>query len=402
MPNRYDAAVSTATATHQSASLESERPLEDVLASSVDPTELPRLVERLAELSDAGVRWWAPKLLELLDSPLADQRLRGALAHVVLRAGYPWALQLDPDDVERGKALQPKQPSPHRRRTFAVGAIAAVVVASATASFFQRTTTPPSLVPESGLAAETAAKVASLRAQGFPRRAQVLAEACAVVADTPIGCLRQLEDLARETANQSNDPFDRHRSAALGRLASRPNNETIRAHARDLYLFESDIALDATYFAPSVESVRKRLLDFVLYAQTLEDGGDLGRLGSEAASCSLRQGQFGIVCRDYLDHARRHLEITTPSPLAELTPRTKDIAHLRRMIDAARQGRLDDVIAEGQQCSDSNSSDADTCRRLLIDAYEHRAAAYANVDERRADRDAAERIRSTLEKVSRF
>lgn len=381
-------------------------PLAELLRLPADELLLHELelTDRLEALSDSGRSAAAPRLLELLDGKqLPEGTLRRTLTEQVLRCGYPWALHLDPDDIARLRATRVGTP----RRGWLPAALTIVLVllgAAASVALFGDWSGPPDETPRSTApskpAARVAGRVAVLREAGRVKEAEALAEGCAIALEAPRGCLRQLEDLARVAATASGDEFEFYRSHQFGELADAPDNATVRERARAI--LTNEFAREASLFAPSVEGAQVQLMDFLERAVRLEAEGDARTLLAESAGCSLRRGQFGLVCRNFNNRASSMSESgVVSSPLTEDTPQTRTITHLRRMIGANLAGRVDDEIAHGELCALADVAESASCRTLLIDAYQRRAESGANAEEVRRDLNAAERLRAHVTGVPR-
>jgi hypothetical protein len=362
------------------------------------------IADRLEALSDAGRSAVAPRLLELLDGTgLPQGSLRSRLVEQVLRCGYPWALHLDPDDIARLRLARVGTP-PRSWLPVVVTLVLVLLGAAASVALFgdwQRLLpeAPASTAPAKP-AAGVAARVAGLREAGRVKEAEALAEACAVALEAPRGCLRQLEDLARVAASESGDAFEVYRSRQFAELAEGPDNATVRERARAI--LTNEFAREAALLAPSVEGAQVQLLEFIERAVELEAAGDARTLLAESAGCSLRRGQFGLVCRNFHGRAQAMSEPgVVSSPLTEDTAQTRAITHLRRMIEANLGDRVDDEIAHGELCALSAEPESASCRTLLIDAYQRRARSGASPEAVQRDLKAAERLRAHVTGVPR-
>ena len=362
----------------------------------------------------------AGALLDLLESDrfgsstLDGRSLRGVAVETVLRIGYPWALQLDPDDLTAAREeVRRLRPLVSWRR---VGLVVAVLLALGTAlagamstfgSSAQGKSAPisvtlkapvredPSAITQTVLlqklpANETAVRVATLRAQGLTGLALAVGEACVVGYEHPRACVLEVARLAQDLAERSNDEFDVYRAKQWARLADEPNAVRLREQAR--FLFENEFARDASFLGPSssVDDTRA-LMRFVEQASQYEAKGLARPLETLASDCASKGGQFGIICRDFREQARRMISAThtyedvraepvKPDPESEL---------VRRIIDLRLQGRLDDAITEATICATANSRLSADCSAVLADLYERRYQEHGV----EADRKAAQRWR---------
>jgi hypothetical protein len=192
-----------------------------LLARPVEPEQREPLAKQLLALLD-DTTFGHEAVVVTGRPPLA---LRHHVVEAVLRLGYPWALQLEPDDLTAARAAAHPQ-SPWRRRAIILVAglslAAAAVGASAwawEASLSTTTGTVDLARPRAAAtsefiptAASTAAEVKALRTLGRTTEATGLAEACVAAFTAPAACLTQLAELGRLAAASSDDTFDTYRA----------------------------------------------------------------------------------------------------------------------------------------------------------------------------------------------
>ncbi|MDP3235739.1 MAG: hypothetical protein Q8N26_23340 [Myxococcales bacterium] len=357
----------------------------------------------------------AGALLDLLESErfgsstLDGRSLRGVAVETVLRIGYPWALQLDPDDLtaarEEVRRLHPL--ISWRRVGVTVALIAAVVAALAGGlSVFKtppepiavRPMTPvkeaPSAITQALLeklpANETAVHVAALRAGGLTGLALAVGEACVVGYEQPRPCVQEVTRLAQDLAERSNDEFDVYRAKQWARLVEEPNAVRLREQAR--FLFENEFARDASFLGPSSVQDTRALMRFVEQASQYEAKGLARPLETLTSDCASKGGQLGIICRDFRDRAEQMINATHTFEQVRAEPLRP--AHesdlIRRIIDLRLQDRIDDAITEATICATANSRLSADCSAVLADLYDRR---YRDRGVE-ADKQAAERWRT--------
>ncbi|MBE2252038.1 MAG: hypothetical protein IAE78_21055 [Myxococcus sp.] len=226
------------------------------------------LIERLEAASPAALTLHAPKLLELLDAPAlsrADRSRMGpreALARAVMRVGYPWALQLKPEDLALTR-LEPRRLAGQRRRrvlTVTFAALTGVALALAGGALLLArlgpepappALTPRFVIPSVDDVAPTARRAAVLEAEmqrlaADARHDEAISLALDCLADELLEaevCLRGLAGLLRTRATATGDAtFDElaARAASLrwqlkteqGRFAARSTLRQLRRLAR--------------------------------------------------------------------------------------------------------------------------------------------------------------------------
>lgn len=362
----------------------------------------------------------AGALLDLLESDrfgsstLEGRSLRGVAVETVLRIGYPWALQLDPDDLTAAREeVRRLRPLVSWRR---VGLVVAVLLALGAAlagvmtNFGQREQVErapvnvnlnapvredPSAITQTVLleklpANETAVRVATLRAEGSPDVALAVGEACVVGYEQPRACVLEVARLAQDLAERSNDEFDVYRAKQWARLADEPNAVRLREQAR--YLFENEFARDASFLSPSGVDDSRALMRFVEQASVYEAKGLARPLETLTSDCASKSGQFGIICRSFREQARRMISATHTFEQVRaepLKPADSESELVRRIIDLRLQGRIDDAITEATICATANSRLSADCSAVLADLYARRYQEHGF----EADRKAAERWR---------
>lgn len=363
----------------------------------------------------------AGALLDLLESErfgsstLDGRSLRGVAVETVLRIGYPWALQLDPDDLTAAREeVRRLRPLVSWRR---VGLVVAVIFALGAAvagtmwnfspgGQVKRAPIPFTLnapvredlsaitqtvLLEKLPANETAVRVATLRAQGLSGLALAVGEACVVAYEQPRACVLEVARLAQDLAERSNDEFDVYRAKQWARLADEPNAVKLREQAR--FLFENEFARDASFLAPATADDTRALMRFVEQASQYEAKGLARPLETLASDCASKGGQFGIICRDFREQARRMISATHTYEQVRAEPVRPDPESelVRRIIDLRLQGRLDDAITEATICATANSRLSADCSAVLADLYARRYQEHGV----EADRKAAQRWRAT-------
>ncbi|MDP3504909.1 MAG: hypothetical protein Q8S33_31520 [Myxococcales bacterium] len=361
----------------------------------------------------------AGALLDLLESErfgsstLDGRSLRGVAVETVLRIGYPWALQLDPDDLtaarEEVRRLRPL--ASWRRVGVAVAVIAAVAASLAgVLSVFRMREAPPGPQPiivsppvskvmppplTSPLLApvpanETAVHVAALRAEGLTGLALAVGEACVVGYEQPRPCVQEVTRLAQDLAERSNDEFDVYRAKQWARLVEEPSPMRLREQAR--FLFENEFARDASFLGPSSVQDTRALMRLVEQASQYEAKGLARPLETLTNDCASKGGQLGIICRDFRERARRMIDATHTFEQTRAAPVRPDNENepIRRIIDLSLQDRIDDAIDEAALCVATNSRRSADCRAVLADLYDRR---YRDRGVE-ADKQAAERWRT--------
>lgn len=342
----------------------------------------------------------AGALLDLLESDrfgsstLEGRSLRGVAVETVLRIGYPWALQLDPDDLtashEEVRRLRPLVR--WRRIGVTVAVFAAVAVALAgLLSTFRMTQTPepepiPVTAPVSKVmpppltspllapvpANETAVHVAALRAEGLTGLALAVGEACVVGYEQPRPCVQEVARLAQDLAERSNDEFDVYRAKQWARLVKEPNTP-VRLREQARFLFENEFARVASFLGPSTVEDTRALMRFVELASQFEAKGLARLLETLTSDCASKGGQFGLICRDFRDRAWRMIDATHTFEQARaepVRPADPESDLLRRIIDLRLQNRIDDAAAEATLCATANSRLSADCRAVLVDLHE--------------------------------
>jgi hypothetical protein len=291
----------------------------------------------IAEEDRASV---AGTLLNLLESRSfgssthEGRSLRGVVVEAVLRLGYPWALQLDPDDLTASRAeLRRLRPLVSWRRVgLAVAVIAALGSAAAgllsnasneeaqpigplaTPVVLERPRSPEPThpvadqAPEKALlpplpANETAVRVATLRAEGLTDIALAVGEGCVIGYENPRPCVLEVARLAQDLAERSHDDFDRYRAKQWKRLVEEPSSARIREQGRSL--FENEFARDASFLRPHAVDDAKEMMRFIEQASRSYAQGKGGSLDTLTIPCASWYGQFGTVCRDFRARVRR-------------------------------------------------------------------------------------------------
>lgn len=357
----------------------------------------------------------ATALLKLLSADGTRNRtLRRACVEGVLQLGYPWALQLDPDDVtDAREAAQAARPAPRWRRALiavtagtvlGVGALAVAMTGwshvlvgppEAKDIVVQQPPTPAPPKPPSA-AVLTAARVAQLRVMGDVESAVGVAEACAMTFETPQPCVKQLATLASDAASRNNDSFERYAARQWATLADEPDAVLVREHGR--VLLNHDFARDASFLPPLSEVDAQLLMVFVESELRLERTKQWQALANNAANCVDNGGQVGAVCRTFYVRAMEQQQLPPLSRPAE-RPRTADTDvadHVRRIIDLRVKDQLDEAITEADRCV-SDLPAATDCQHLLVDALTRRYR-----DERDpADKALADRWREALRTAPR-
>lgn len=361
----------------------------------------------------------AGALLDLLESErfgsstLDGRSLRGVAVETVLRIGYPWALQLDPDDLTAAREeVRRLHPLISWRRVGLVVAVLAALgaaLAGVVTNFGQGeqvARAPISVTPSAPVredpavtqalleklpANETAVHVAALRAGGLTGLALAVGEACVVGYEQPRPCVQEVTRLAQDLAERSNDEFDVYRAKQWARLVEEPNAVRLREQAR--FLFENEFARDASFLGPSSVEDTRALMRFVEQASQYEAKGLARPLETLTKDCASKGGQFGIICRDFREQARRMISATHTYEQVRAEPgrpADQESELIRRIIDLRLQDRIDDAIDEATLCATANSRLSADCRTVLADLYARR------YKERgvEADKQAAERWRT--------
>lgn len=357
----------------------------------------------------------AGALLDLLESnrfgssAIDGRSLRGVAVETVLRIGYPWALQLDPDDLtaarEEVRRLRPLVS--WRRIGLAVAFMATLGLAAAGAMTrlapstqavsrtlpvgpVARVKEDPAAITQTVLlpqqpASETAVRVAALRAEGSTGLALAVGEACVVGYQQPRPCVLEVTRLAQDLAERSNDEFDVYRAKQWFRLVEEPNSVRLREQAR--FLFENEFARDASLLGPSTVEESKELMRFVEQASRYEAKGLAWPLETLTTDCASKSGQFGVICRDFRVRARRMVNAThtfQQGRAEPVTPADPEGEVLGRVIDLRLQDRLDDAISEAKRCALANSRLSADCSAVLADLYERRYRERGVEDDRQA------------------
>ncbi len=343
----------------------------------------------------------AGALLDLLESDrfgsstLEGRSLRGAAVETVLRIGYPWALQLDPDDLTAAREeLRRLRPLVRWRRiALGVGVIATLAAAAAGVmmGFAPTVQTSPAPVPleapsskvttpalTSPLIAplpanETAVRVAALRAGGSQGLALAVGEACVVGYEQPRPCLQEVARLSMDLASRSNDSFDLYRAKQWSHLIEEQSAARVREQARNL--FENEFARDASFLGPSSVHTSRELMRFVEKASRLEAQGLARPLEALTTDCASKGGQFGLICRHFRDHAWRMISATQPFEVRRVGPggaADQEADLVRRIITLRREDRIDDAITEATVCATTNSRLSADCSAVLADLYAQR------------------------------
>lgn len=362
----------------------------------------------------------AGALLDLLESErfgsstLEGRSLRGVAVETVLRIGYPWALQLDPDDLTAAREeVRRLRPLVSWRR---IGVAVAVILALGAALAGVMTSfgateqvkrgpvsvtlnapvrEDPAAITKTVLleklpANETAVRVAALRATGSTDLALAVGEACVVGYEQPRPCVLEVARLAQDLAERSNDEFDVYRAKQWARLGGEPNAVRLREQAR--FLFENEFARDASFLGPSSVDDTRALMRFVEQASRYEAKGLARPLETLTTDCASKGGQFGIICRSFREHARRMISATHTFEQVRaepVKPADPESERVRRIIDLRLQDRLDDAITEATLCATANSRLSADCSAVLADLYERRYQEHGV----EADRQAAQRWR---------
>lgn len=338
-----------------------------------------------------------------------NRALRRACVEAVLQLGYPWALQLEPEDVsEAREAAQAARPTSRLRRALVIAATATALGAvglgggafivwryplqqlvAPTSVAIQPP--PPVVVQPPSAVVETAAKVAQLRARGEVDQAVGLAEACTVAFESPRPCVKQLAALASDAATSTGDSFERYASRQWASLAEEPDAVLVRERAR--VLLSHDFARDASFLPPLDDLGGQLLMGFVESQLRLERAGQWQKLANNAANCVDSGGQAGVVCRAFYARAMTLQQLPALSRPADrpATPESRVADHVRRIVDFRVKDRLDDAITEADRCV-SDTPTATDCQHLLVDALTRR---YRN-DGDPADKRLADRWRETL------
>jgi len=363
----------------------------------------------------------AGALLDLLESErfgsstVEGRSLRGVAVEAVLRIGYPWALQLDPDDLTAAREeVRRLRPLVSWRRVGLVVAVILALGAALAGAMSNFTSTEqvkrgpvavtlnapvredPSAITKTVLlqklpANETAVRVAALRAEGSTGLALAVGEACVVAYEQPRPCVLEVARLAQDLADRSNDEFDVYRAKQWARLGDESNAVRLREQAR--FLFENEFARDASFLGPSTVEDTRALMRFVEQASQYEAKGLARPLETLATDCASKGGQLGIICRDFREQARRLISAThtfEQGHTEPVRPADQDSEPIRRIIDLGLQDRIDDAIDEASLCIATNARRSADCRAVLIDLYERRYRE-RGVE---ADKQAAERWRT--------
>lgn len=357
----------------------------------------------------------ATALLKLLSPDgTRDRTLRRACVEGVLQLGYPWALQLDPDDVtDAREAAQAAQPSPRWRRTLiavtagtvlGVGALTLamtgwshVLVGPPQPKDAVVVPRPAPVTPKPPSAAvQAAARVAQLRAMGDLEAAVGVAEACAVMSETPQPCVKQLATLASEAASRNNDSFERYAARQWATLADEPDAALVRDHGR--VLLSHDFARDASYLPPLDDMGVQLLMGFIESQLHLERNRQWPAMASYAANCVDTRSQVGVVCRAFYQRAMEQQQLPPLSRPADraVTADSEVVDHVRRVIDLRVKDKLDDAITEANLCLE-NAPAATDCQHLLVDALSRR---YRDEHDP-ADKQLADRWREVLRTAPR-
>lgn len=327
----------------------------------------------------------ATALLRLLSPDGTRNRtLRRACVEAVLQLGYPWALQLEPDDVtDAREAAQAARPlSPFRRIVIIATLVGAAGLGGALLTWSplpspQTLPTPAVLQPVKPVEAplrpavvETAAKVAQLRKRGDFDQAVGLAEGCAMSFEAPKPCLEQLSALASDTAARNDDHFERYAARQWAVLAGEPDAALVREKGR--VLLSTDFARDASYLPSVTELDGQLLMAFVERSLKLEHEEDWTALAKNASNCVDASGQVGAVCRSFFLRAQEQQlkpPLRRPAERA-VSPDSRTADQVGRVIDLRVQDRLDDAIREAQLCV--SQLQAADCKHLLADALSRR------------------------------
>lgn len=331
----------------------------------------------------------ATALLRMLsaDGP-RNRTVRRACVEAVLQLGYPWALQLEPDDVtDAREAAQAARPTSRWRRALIIvstGTLLGVGVIGGALAFWSQLLDQPTLptpvvvqVPPKPVEVtpptavmETAAKVAQLRAHGDFDQAVGLAEGCAMSFETPKPCLEQLSALASDAAARNNDDFERYAARQWAVLANEPDAALVHEHGRTL--LSTNFARDASFLPPLSELDGQLLMAFIGRSMQLEHEGGWRTLASNASNCVDSGGQVGAVCRAFFLRAQEQQlkpPLTRPADRPP-SPSSRVAEHVRRIIDLRVQDRLDDAIDEANLCVKLPL--ATDCQSLLADALARR------------------------------
>lgn len=328
---------------------------------------------------DTVARLPAEELLALLDGDQLPQPLRAEVVDEVLRRGYPWALQLNAEDVRRARG---RSTSPRRGWLVFIACAVALTVGLVWWALKPRpgelVGAPPAAVGSSAPALEVTRRIAALQGQGRDEQARALAEGCAVTIEAPAACLRVL------AAMPHTDP---DAARQYGQLVLEHDHDLIRQRVR--WLAVNDFARDASLLVPPVHEVeaQAQLLAFIDRALELESLGRYGELLRESAACSLRTGQHGLVCRSFWTRAARFTG-QAAFPVTEDTPRARAIYSLRVAIDAALQGEHLKAVDAAAACIATGELDAVDCRRISAEAN---ARWWADLQRRSGEEEREER-----------
>lgn len=356
----------------------------------------------------------ATALLRLLSADGTRNRtLRRACVEAVLQLGYPWALQLEPDDVtEAREAAQAARPSSRWRRALIIITTSTLLGAGALGgalagwSRMLEATEPIPVAakPPRPIAApkpvapvvQTAARVAQLRVMGEVERAAGVAEGCAMTFEHPQPCVKQLAVLAQDAAGRNGDSFERYAARQWASLADEPDAQLVRERGR--VLLSHDFARDASFLPPLDDLGAQMMMDFVESELRLERAGQWQQLAKNAANCVDSGGQVGVVCRSFYVRAMQQQQLPPVSRPADRPVTEYSMVNdaVRRIIDLRVKDKLDDAIAEAERCVSDHSAATD-CQHLLVDALTRR---YRDEHDP-ADKQLADRLREALRTTPR-
>lgn len=391
------------------------RPLETWLSTSVETIEenVDAFVTALqsTHVAPEARDTVATALLRLLSPDGTRHRaLRRACVEAVLQLGYPWALQLDADDVtDAREAAQAARPTPRWRRGLIAASAVLVLGAGAVGATLQwkdggiSTPAPVTVTPRPtppnppSAVVQTAARVAQLRTMGDVEGAVGVAEACAMTFETPQPCVKQLAALASDAASRNNDSFERYAARQWATLADEPDAVLVREHGR--VLLSHDFARDASFLRPLEDLGAQMMMGFVESELRLERTKQWRQMASNAANCVDSRGQVGVVCRAFYVRAMEQQQLPPVSRPADraVTADSEVVDSVRRIIDLRVKDKLDDAIAEAQRCV-GNAPAATDCQHLLVDALTRR---YRDEHDP-ADKQLADHWREVLRTAPRF
>ncbi|MBL8936796.1 MAG: hypothetical protein JNM69_19710 [Archangium sp.] len=345
----------------------------------------------------------AGALLKLLSADGTRNRtVRRACVEAVLQLGYPWALQLDADDVaDAREAAQAARPASRWRRALVavtagtvlgVGALVAamtgwshVLVDPPKPTEVVLRPAPVAPKPPSAVV-QTAANVTQLRVMGDVETAVGVAEACAVTFAAPQPCVKQLSTLASDAASRNNDSFERYAARQWATLAEEPDAALVREHGR--VLLSHDFARDASFLPPLDDLGAQLLMGFVESELRLERTRQWQAMASNAANCVDSGGQVGVVCRAFYVRAMEQQQLPPVGRPADrpVTADSEVVDRVRRIINLRVKDKLDDAIAEANLCLGAAPTATD-CQHLLVDALTRRYRdEHDPADKRLADR----------------